>query len=84
MEGGSITGFMAGTLTTFSLVPQLVKAWKSKHTKDVSLGMFVTLCAGLVLWVLYGVSINSLPVILTNIVSFTLGMIIILLKIRYG
>ena len=84
MEGGSITGFMAGTLTTFSLVPQLVKAWKSKHTKDVSLGMFVTLCAGLVLWVLYGVSINSLPVIVTNIVSFTLGMIIILLKIRYG
>ena len=84
MEGGNILGFAAGTLTTFSLVPQVIKAWKSKHTKDVSMGMFATLCAGLVFWVLYGFSINSLPVIVTNIVSFILGMFIIFLKIKFG
>ena len=84
MEGGNILGFAAGALTTFSLVPQLVKAWRSRHTKDVSLGMFVTLCAGLLFWTVYGLSIHSLPVIITNIVSFALGMLIIGLKIKYG
>ncbi|MDA8086144.1 MAG: SemiSWEET transporter [Nitrospiraceae bacterium] len=84
MEGGNILGFAAGTLTTFSLVPQVVKAWRSRHTKDVSMGMFVTLCAGLLIWTVYGFSIHSLPVIITNIVSFVLGMIVIALKIKYG
>ncbi|MDA8088896.1 MAG: SemiSWEET transporter [Nitrospiraceae bacterium] len=84
MDGGNILGFMAGTLTTLSLVPQVTKAWKSKHTKDVSMGMYVMLCAGLLIWVLYGVSINSLPVIVTNVVSFILSMTVVAMKIKFG
>ncbi len=84
MDDGNILGFAAGALTTFSLVPQVVKAWRSRHTKDVSMGMFATLCAGLLCWTVYGFSISSLPVIVTNIVSFILAMIIVLLKLRYG
>jgi len=74
---------MAGALTTIALLPQVIKTWKSKSTKDISAVMFSTSCAGLLLWTFYGFSINSLPVIVANIVSFTLAFIILALKIRY-
>ena len=75
---------MAGTLTTISLFPQVFKIWKSKSAKDISLLMFSIFCVGLLLWILYGFSIDSLPVIITNIVTFILACVVIVLKIKYG
>jgi len=43
----TILGLTAGTLTTLAFLPQLIKTWKSKSTSDISLGMFVILCAGI-------------------------------------
>lgn len=80
----TILGLAAGALTTTSFLPQLVKTWRTKSTKDVSLAMFIILGLGLFLWVLYGLSISSLPVILTNLVTLVLVFIIIILKIRYA
>jgi MtN3 and saliva related transmembrane protein len=83
MDSITLLGLTAGTLTTMSLVPQAVKIWRSQSAKDISLGMFATLLAGILLWIFYGYSINSLPVIITNIVSFILAFIILLLKIKF-
>ncbi|MDA8172718.1 MAG: SemiSWEET transporter [Nitrospiraceae bacterium] len=80
----TLLGFAAGALTTLAYLPQVMKTWKSRSTQDISAGMFITLCAGLFLWVLYGFSINSVPVIATNIVSFALGLIIVIFKIKNG
>jgi MtN3 and saliva related transmembrane protein len=77
-------GLMAGTLTTISLIPQGIKIWKSKSAKDISLGMFSIFCVGLLLWIFYGFSIGSLPVIITNVVTFILACVIVVLKIKYG
>lgn len=52
--------------------------------KDISFGMFFVLCTGVLLWVVYGVLIRSLPVILTNAVTFVLAFSILALRIRYG
>ena len=84
MDTGTILGLTAGTLTTMSLLPQMIKTWRSKSAKDISLGMFATLCAGLLLWIAYGFYINSSPVIITNIVSFVVAFVIMLLKIKFG
>ena len=84
MDGAMMLGLVAGTLTTAAFVPQLVKAWRSKSTGDLSWGMLITFSMGVLLWLIYGVWIDSLPVILANAVTLTLQAGIISLKIRYG
>ena len=84
MDNVTLLGIAAGTLTTLSFLPQVIKTWKTRSTKDISTGMFVTLCAGILLWALYGFAINSMPVIITNIVTFFLAFVVLLLKIKHG
>jgi len=84
MDFSNVLGLIAGTLTTISFVPQVIMAWKTRSTKDISTGMFVMFCAGILLLVLYGFAINSVPVIITNIVTFILAFIILVLKLRHG
>ncbi|HAX61114.1 MAG TPA: hypothetical protein DCX95_00940 [Elusimicrobia bacterium] len=79
----TILGLTAGTLTTLAFLPQLIKAWKSKSTKDVSLNMFVILCVGILLWIAYGFLIKSFPVIISNAVTFILCLFILYFKIKY-
>ena len=83
MKITTLLGLIAATLTTLSFVPQVVKTWKMKETRDISLSMFVMLAIGIVLWTVYGFIIQDLPVILANCVSFILTAIIILFKVRY-
>jgi MtN3 and saliva related transmembrane protein len=80
----STLGFVAGILTTIAFVPQLVKARKSRSTKDLSLPMFLMLTTGVLFWLLYGVAIRSLPVITANGVTLVLAAWILVLKLRLG
>ena len=84
MSGVTILGILAGTLTTISFAPQAIKAWRTRRTRDVSLGMFAILCAGTVLWITYGVLTRDLPISLANSVTFVLASSILLLKIKHG
>ena len=79
----TILGLVAGTLTTLSFLPQLLKAWKSRSTHDISIGMFSLLAAGITLWIVYGVVTSDLPVIVANVVSLVLVGLILALKLRY-
>ena len=83
MKITTLIGLLAATLTTFSFVPQVVKTWKMKETRDISLSMFLILGIGIILWTVYGFMIQDLPVILANCVSFIFIAIIIFLKVRY-
>jgi len=76
-------GVIAGTLTTISFLPQLIRTIKTKSTKDISLGMFVCFCGGLIFWTIYGVLLQSIPIILTNTVTLLLASIILVYKIKY-
>ncbi|NJD55806.1 MAG: hypothetical protein FIA94_05295 [Nitrospirae bacterium] len=84
MDAATLLGMAAGTLTTVSFLPQVIKTWKTRSTKDISTGMFSLFCAGIFFWILYGFSISSLPVIVTNIITFILAFIILVLKLRNG
>lgn len=84
MNGAMLLGLAAGTLTTAAFVPQLLKAWRSKSTGDLSWGMLVTFSTGVLLWLIYGVWIDSVPVILANAVTLLLQAGIVSLKIKHG
>ncbi len=84
MNGNTLVGILAGVLTTAAFAPQAIKSWRTRHTKDVSLGMFSIMCIGIALWIVYGVLIGDPPIILANCVTFTLAATILVLKIRHG
>jgi MtN3 and saliva related transmembrane protein len=78
-----IIGYIAGALTTISFIPQVVKAWKMRETRDLSLAMLVLFAVGVFLWTLYGVWVDSLPIIAANMITFALILVLLFLKFRY-
>lgn len=83
MNWTTILGLVAGICTTAAVIPQLLKAWKTKQVQDVSPGMFFVLITGLALWTVYGVIKNDLPIILTNGVALVLNSLMLYLLFRY-
>ena len=83
MDSIVIVGYIAGTLTTISFVPQVARAWKLKETRDLSFAMLILFAAGILLWTLYGIWTGSLPIIAANVITFFLMLILLGLKIRY-
>jgi MtN3 and saliva related transmembrane protein len=65
------------------MVPQLHSIWRSKSARDVSRGMFLVFGLGVVLWLLYGIEIASVPVIVANSATLALVAAILTLKARY-
>ncbi|MGB9621396.1 MAG: SemiSWEET family sugar transporter [Brevinematia bacterium] len=78
-----ILGIIAGTLTTTSFVPQLVKILKTKSAKDLSLGMFLIFTLGILLWLIYGILTITLAIIIANSITFVIALTILILKIKY-
>jgi MtN3 and saliva related transmembrane protein len=83
MDTIAIVGYMAGTLTTLSFVPQVIRAWNLRETRDLSLTMLLLFALGVLLWTLYGVWTGSIPIIAANIVTFVLILVLLGMKIRY-
>ena len=76
-------GFFAAFCTTIAFLPQALKVYKSKSTKDISLYMFVIFTIGVFSWLVYGVIISDLPIILANAVTLILSLFILLFKLKY-
>ncbi|MBV6512325.1 MAG: SemiSWEET transporter [Ignavibacteriales bacterium] len=76
-----LIGYAAAFCTTIAFLPQAVKVYKTRHTKDISLGMFLLLTTGVVLWLTYGIIINSYPIIAANTVTLLFDIYILYMKI---
>ncbi|MBD2299788.1 MULTISPECIES: SemiSWEET transporter [Nostocales] len=83
MDFLTILGLVAGGLTTIAFLPQMFKIWKSKSAKDVSFVMLITFMSGLLLWLIYGITLQALPIIIANAISFIFNLIILCLKLKY-
>ncbi len=76
-------GFLAATCTTVSFLPQSIKIIKTKHTKDISLGMYLLLTTGVFLWSVYGILIHDLPLTIANAITLLFTATILILKIKH-
>ena len=83
MESANTLGLIAGALTTVAFIPQVIKIWKSRHARDISLGMFAIFSSGVLLWLFYGIQIGSLPVILSNAITLVLSLTVLFFKIKF-
>ena len=79
-----LIGLVAGICTTISFVPQIIKIRKSKHARDISLGMYSILTTGIFLWLMYGILLGKISIILANGISFVLCLIVVITKLRYN
>ncbi len=76
-------GLVAAVLTTAAFLPQVIKTWRTRKTRDISLGMFLVLCLGIFLWLVYGLLRDDLPLILANAVTLALAGTILVFKLKY-
>lgn len=79
----TLLGLLAGVLTTVSFVPQVVKTWKTRSAKDLSLGMYSIFCLGVLLWLVYGFAVSDIPVIVANFVTLILALTLLYFKIFF-
>ena len=75
-------GFVAGTLTTAAFLPQVLKTFKSRSTRDISLAMWLMLSVGVGVWIVYGFLTDSLPLMITNGITLILAATVLGLKLR--
>ena len=75
-----VIGIAAGSFTTISLVPQVIKTWRARSAKDLSLSMLLVFIAGVALWVTYGLMLGAMPIIAAN--GFTLALLLALLALK--
>lgn len=79
----TILGLIAAACTTVSFLPQAIKTIKTKHTKDLSLRMYLILTIGTFLWFVYGILTKNLPVILANGITLIFTTTILFVIIKY-
>lgn len=76
-------GFLAAFCTTIAFLPQAIKVFKTRSTKDISLYMSIIFTTGVFFWLIYGLIISDLPIILANIITLVLSIFILIFKIKY-
>ncbi len=75
-------GMVAGLCTSFSFVPQVLKAWRHGDTEALSKRMYVAALMSYSLWIVHGLLIASTPVILFNALNLIFAGAILVLKLR--
>lgn len=79
-----VLGMVAATLTTVSFLPQVIKVWQTRSTKDLSIITLIALNSGIILWLIYGLLINKAPIIVANVFTLSLTLTMLFLKRKYG
>lgn len=84
MLSPDVIGSMAAILTTTAFIPQAWQVWRTRHTADISLGMYTLFTTGVALWLYYGILLSAWPVIIANCITLLLAGAVLLMKIRFG
>ena len=78
-----ILGYSAGAITSLTFLPQVIKTWKEKSARDISLLMFVIAAINEVIWIAYGALLDNRVIILTNAIVLSMSSVMICFKLSY-
>ena len=76
-------GFIGGALVTVSLLPQVIKSFKTKSTKDISIVYTLILMTGLALWISYAVLNDIIPLLIFASIELAITVSLFILKLIY-
>jgi MtN3 and saliva related transmembrane protein len=74
-------GYAAAILTTVAFVPQALKSWQTRDLSGVSLPIYSLFTVGMVMWLVYGVMLDSWPIIIANAITIVLASMVLALKV---
>jgi len=77
-------GLVAGFLSTVALVPQIMRVYKLKSAREISILYNTSLLLGIILWMVYGIMLGLVPIIIWNIIGAVLTCLLLLAKLKYG
>jgi MtN3 and saliva related transmembrane protein len=83
MSGTEILGLAAGTITSITFVPQVIRIWQTKSAKDLSLLMLLLLITGVLMWLTYGIIVKDTAIIYTNSMVLAMSLIMLYFKFRF-
>lgn len=75
-------GFTAAICSTFALLPQVIRIWKTKETDQLSGGAFMLMLIGAILWLAYGILRDDIVIISANSITMLFIAYIVIMKIR--
>lgn len=78
-----LIGYFAAFFTTFSFIPQALKTFRTRDVSGISLGMYSAFTVGVALWLIYGLLLMAWPIVIANVVTLSLALSILLMKLRY-
>lgn len=84
MNNLEIVGFIAGVLVAISVLPQVIKSWKTRSTKDVALAWSVINIIGQILWIVYGILIGSISLVVMSSITLVMNVFMVVLKLKFG
>ncbi len=84
MDWITVLGLIAASCTTIAFLPQVIKAFRTRETKDISLIMYIVLVTGVFLWLVYGIIIEDIPLILANSLTLLFAAVVLILKLKNG
>lgn len=76
-------GLIGGFITSVAVVPQVVRTWRTKHARDLSIWQPLLLIVGMLFWLAYGVMLGDMPLIIANSFSVACYLLLIVMKLRY-
>jgi MtN3 and saliva related transmembrane protein len=84
MNAIELLGMSAGLISSITFIPQVIKTWRSKSAKDISLLMFTFATASVIMWLIYGILIKNTPIIFTNGTILVFSSLMLYFKFKYG
>lgn len=60
---------IVGIVGSFAMIPQVYRIFRRKSAQDISISTYAFLLIAGIIWVLYGFNIQSLPLIITNLIG---------------
>ena len=80
MPAADIIGYIASICMVFGYLPQTIHTIRTRKTDDIAVGTFLLMGIGGFFFGLQGFMLGNIPLLLTNIVTFTLSAIIFGIK----
>ena len=78
-----MVGLFGAFLSSITFIPQVWLAWKTKSVGDLSLGMLLIVFTSVMVWLVYGIYLNLLPVIIANSIIFILSLLLLYFKFTF-
>ena len=84
VSSAELLGLGGGLLVALGYIPQILRVWRLRDAKEISLPFNVLSLSGTALWLAYGVSLGLLSVILWNSVNCILLLLLLTVKLKFG